>query len=239
MTPPYKETESHSQKLEFEKLLVRIRLYRTGLSITQSELATKLGLSLRTYQRVEQGLAPLEVEVLYKLAEVFEIPYKELAGPNYKKSDIEGVQFFKSLADVKEMSEDHKKDLTTLINSFYHAIEDEGIKVSELFRRPHFKNHPRPYYYSDAKWVWANKTTIKNYDPTQKGRVSVTRNLTDYKFIIKIWEVCYEEPKQFFVCDAEYDIPEVGLKTVRTLNYFDLLEGFPFQIGTVLTDPLI
>jgi len=55
----------------------RVKLYRTEANLTQTELAEKAELSLRTIQRIETGTVP-KGHTLRSIAKVFNIAPKEL-----------------------------------------------------------------------------------------------------------------------------------------------------------------
>ena len=60
------------------KVNERIKYYRKKLSITQSELAQKTGISLRALSNYETGLRKPPLEVLLKIADVLDISVVDL-----------------------------------------------------------------------------------------------------------------------------------------------------------------
>lgn len=234
MNPPLLMEEEKFKKKGFEKLLVRIKVYRAGCGLTQSEMAKRLNLSLRTYQRVEQGVAPLDIETLYQMASIFNVSYKTIAGPEYTTADLPNVQFYSNLESIEGINEDALQAFKSIIETFDKSLEVDRVSLSDLHKLKEFKDSPYPMYYSDPKWTWCNKSLRKAYDPTQKGRVSVMRNMSDFVFIIKLWEICYESPNRNFLSKTIHESPELGKFEVSTLNFFDLNEGFPFTRGMVL-----
>ncbi|MCR9203658.1 MAG: helix-turn-helix transcriptional regulator [Halobacteriovoraceae bacterium] len=234
MSPPFLMEEEKFKKKDFEKLLVRIKVYRAGNSLTQSEMAKRLNLSLRTYQRVEQGVAPLDIETLYQMANIYNISYKTIAEPKYTISDLPNVQFYPTLESIENINGELSQAFKSIIQTFDKSLQVEKKSLSDLHKLKEFKDSPLPLYYSDPKWTWCNKTLRKAHDPTQKGRVSVMRNMSDFVFIIKLWEICYDSPHRFFISKTIHETPEVRSVEVSTLNYFDLIEGFPFTRGLVL-----
>lgn len=234
MTPPFLVNQNQSKEKQFEKLLVRVRVYRAGNGFTQSEMAKKLGLSLRTYQRVEQGIAPLDIETLYSLCEVFDIPYKNIAGPEYKKADLPNVQFYSNLSEVPNLDPKMVESFKGIIDGLYKGVNEEKENLADLHKIKVFKDSSLPAYYSDPKWTWVNKSLRKDFDPSLKGRVSVMRNMSDFEFIIKVWELCYNSPKRVYTCQTIYEKEGTPISEVNTLNLFTLHEGFPFTIGTIL-----
>lgn len=72
---------------EFNKFLIRLKIYRAGLGFTQQDVAKHLNLSLRTYQRLEQGTAPIELDKVYLLSDLFDISYEKLTEPKYNEEE--------------------------------------------------------------------------------------------------------------------------------------------------------
>lgn len=222
---------------EFDKLLVRLRIYRMGKNLTQNEVAKKLDMSLRTFQRIEQGLAPLEVQVLHHLSKILEVPYEQLAGPYYTKKDLENVDFYSDLESIPEsflITETTKSEFLNLKESLFNSLEDRTLTITNLHKLPLFKNNSRAYYYSDQKWTWLNKVARGKDKQRPKGRISVMKNLSDFEFIVKLWEVCYESEEKYYICKTFHDLPGKGKMEAITLNYFHPYQGMPFTIGSIL-----
>lgn len=55
-----------------------IRHYRTKRSFTQLDLANKIGMSLRTYQRIELGETEPSISQLYRLSDVLNFKFEEI-----------------------------------------------------------------------------------------------------------------------------------------------------------------
>ena len=58
--------------------LLKIRLLRTALNISQYKIALALGIEQCTYSRIERGESPMHLEHLFGLASVFCVGFNEL-----------------------------------------------------------------------------------------------------------------------------------------------------------------
>jgi transcriptional regulator with XRE-family HTH domain len=65
------------------KHIVGLITARTNKGITQREMAERLGVKLRSYQRYEQGTRKLSLEKAIEISELLQIDIKNLSGRNY------------------------------------------------------------------------------------------------------------------------------------------------------------
>lgn len=66
------------EKICLEKILKTIKAIRVSESISQSEMAKRLGMSTSFYGRLERGNRTLSVEMLIKTAEAFDCDLSDL-----------------------------------------------------------------------------------------------------------------------------------------------------------------
>lgn len=66
------------EKICLEKILKTIKAIRVSESISQSEMAKRLGMSTSFYGMLERGNRTLSVEVLIKTAEAFDCDLSDL-----------------------------------------------------------------------------------------------------------------------------------------------------------------
>ena len=66
------------EKICLEKILKTIKAIRVSESISQSEMAKRLGMSTSFYGMLERGNRTLSVEMLIKTAEVFDCDLSDL-----------------------------------------------------------------------------------------------------------------------------------------------------------------
>lgn len=66
------------EKICLEKILKTIKVIRVSESISQSEMAKRLGMSTSFYGMLERGNRTLSVEMLIKTAEAFDCDLSDL-----------------------------------------------------------------------------------------------------------------------------------------------------------------
>ena len=218
----------------FSCLLIRLRIYRMGKQITQQEIADKLGVSIRTYQRLEQGLAPIEMSTLYKTAEVFDLSYDKLAGPVYTESDIPNVTFIESFENIPLAPNINPMEIQKTFSQLISLLRDGSYTPKELYKAQEFKNNAFELFYCEPAFTFYNKSLRKKNEPINKAKESTIKHLSDYEFLIRLWEVCYQKINHpWFLATTEHE--RFGQKLeVLTINHFIIHEGQPFNLGMVL-----
>ena len=222
----------------FSCLLIRLRIYRMGKQITQQEIADKLGVSIRTYQRLEQGLAPIEMSTLYKTAEVLDLPYDKLAGPVYTESDIPNVTFIESFENIPLAPNINPMEIQKTFSQLISLLRDGSYTPKELYKAQEFKDNAFELFYSEPAFTFYNKSLRKKMEPINKAKAkakeSTIKHLSDYEFLIRLWEVCYQKINHpWFLTTTEHE--RFGQKLeVLTINHFIIHEGQPFNLGMVL-----
>jgi transcriptional regulator with XRE-family HTH domain len=58
-------------------LLLKIRLLRLTLRVSQMEMANNLGIEQSTYSRMERGLSPMNISHLYAIAHFFRLHFDD------------------------------------------------------------------------------------------------------------------------------------------------------------------
>ncbi len=56
----------------------RIRVFRAMYSLTQEDLATRIGVTRRTINAIERGQYNPSIEVAFRLAQLFGVPIEEV-----------------------------------------------------------------------------------------------------------------------------------------------------------------
>jgi transcriptional regulator with XRE-family HTH domain len=210
---------------KFSCLLIRLKIYRMGKQITQQEVADKLGLSIRTYQRLEQGLAPIEMSTLYKLT-----------GPISTESDIPNVTFIESFENIPLAPNITPMEIQETFAQIISLLRDGSYTAKELYKAQEFKHNTFELFYSEPSFTFLNKSLQKMIEPINKAKAkeSNIKQLSDYEFLIRLWEVCYKRINSpWFLTTTEHE--KFGqMLQVLTLNRFIIHEGQPFNLGMVL-----
>jgi len=101
---PLEERKSLMEK--FQALLQDIKELRTECKFTQAEVAQKIGVSFRTYQRMESGESSLAIDQLHKILSLFKPKSNVLIGKYFSHSADEnsyGDYHFFQLSNENKM----------------------------------------------------------------------------------------------------------------------------------------
>lgn len=141
---------------EIRLLRQKIRFLRIARGLTQNQLAAQLGSSLRTYQRLENGTSPLDVQALMHLAHIFETSFYDLTNPFIEKSELSNVDIFKKPDELFEHSGLAGEE-KNLIHKVVEKTLQGQLELEKVEKLPSFKLSNLPIYFSDLK-----KTTINH-----------------------------------------------------------------------------
>lgn len=107
-----------------EQIGQRVREIRTSLGLTQQEVAEKAGLGLNTVSRIERGQQGVNFENIARIADSFDVPFRDFCDIESKTSDVRKEGQLKALI---EMLEDAPPDKLALIYELVESVyEWEG-----------------------------------------------------------------------------------------------------------------
>ncbi len=219
---------------DFTRFLIRLKIYRSGRQITQQKMANELGISLRSYQRLEQGVVPLDAVHLEKICEMLKVSYEQLMDPCHKEEEFEKVKFYDSLNELIEAEGLHKElgTFSQTIGDLHKAVFEENLPITELSKHPSFVDSPAHLFYTTPSFSWVNPATVSSYDPSSPSKLSAVNNMDDLEDVIKVWEHCYEHKNAWYTMRA--DTTHKG-QTMIIYNacHFSLYDGLPFVIGQI------
>lgn len=117
-----------SLQRSLDRILLKIRQCREAAKLSQSEVAEKLSIGLRTYQRIENGEVSCDISFLYRFSEVLNINFIDLVTPyppakkmiTLYKSEIE-IKSFEALPFIQK----------TNFNSWVKRFEKDLLKLGE------------------------------------------------------------------------------------------------------------
>ncbi len=205
-----------------QRLQIKIRLARIAAKKTQQEIAKNLGVSLRTYQRVEAGKAPLDVETLYKLAAIYQMSFLTLTSPEIKAEDCKGFKFYDCEKKLLSLPEVDDRLLNKVVEHFTEnpKSDDQVLRVSSnsLITSPEFNHHEKPLFVSDVKTTMANKELLKQAEDTPASPWDLSKNLISLGAYIKAWEVALREQFAGFLLEAERESGKVEKHINLILN---------------------
>ena len=206
-----------------ERLSIKIRLYRTSLNITQQEMATKLGLSLRTFQRIETCQSPIDMTIIYKICECYDIPFFDLVNPDIKREELADGNFFSSVEDFeKEDFFSDKPDFIALKDKVIDLVKKDPAKITMVSDLPEFENSPYYLYVCNLHFAVGNaKTRAITGLPDDKYRTLKT--FKDASIMIKSWDICLKYKDPAFKLLSEHETDKAQLK-IMGYSYFDFNE---------------
>lgn len=216
---------------DISRLLVRLKIYRLAKQLTQEQLASDIGISIRTFQRLEQGLAPLEMSILYKICEALKVPYESLGDPTYTQEDIPNVTFFENPEDIQ--IKQNPLQIQQAFEETLAHLKNGTHQLANLYQAPVFNNNPLELFYSSPCFTWSNTSLRKSLKPNLPIKIQSINVLSDYEFIIRLFEVCYKRDNPWFLSTTEHRLEGKEIK-VTTLNNFHFFEGLPLNFGAVV-----
>lgn len=141
-------------------LRTKIRFFRISRGLTQCEISSKLGLSLRTYQRIENGSSPLDVQTLMAIADIFNLSFYEMSNPEVKLDELGDVEFFKDKASLFEHA-NLQPEVSSQIRTLVKRTKQGEIPLEKIETLEEFKAVPVPLFFSDLKKTATNSAFQK------------------------------------------------------------------------------
>lgn len=135
------EHKTKSQEIE-KHVGKKIKLFRQLKGLSQSEIASQLGITFQQFQKYESGKNRIPVSRLIKLAEIFNVNmtvffentvnvmFEDIMGknPNQLQEDVVPVQVHSQHSQkTQQYSESLNTDLENLVANF-KLIEDESVR---------------------------------------------------------------------------------------------------------------
>jgi transcriptional regulator with XRE-family HTH domain len=154
---------------DFTRFLIRLKIYRSGKEVTQQAMADHLGISLRSYQRLEQGIVPLDAQYLPKICEILNISYKQLMEPKHRDKEFNKVSFYGSLEELisREGLENKVSSLSQTICDMHKVVFEDKLPIRELAGHPSFVTSQDHLFYTTPSSAWVNPATVNSYNPTR------------------------------------------------------------------------
>src|SRR6185295_5646516 len=119
-------TQANNSSESGRKLFIgpRFRRLRQQLGLTQTEIASELGVSPSYVNLIERNQRPVTAQVLLRLAEAFEIDLKDLASGNEEQAFAELNEVFSDpLFRGIDLPKQEVQDLTHSSPGITHALQ--------------------------------------------------------------------------------------------------------------------
>lgn len=116
----------------------KIKRFREDIGLTQVEMADKLNIHVKTWQKIENGVTRLDIERLQQIANIFEIPIDDLINVeesvNIREVKNENNRIGLAIAGVtfNERSENETALYEKLLEEKDKTIEAQTKYIAEL-----------------------------------------------------------------------------------------------------------
>jgi len=171
----------------------RLALLRRFRSFSQQHVAQSIGVSLRSYQRIEYGERDLDVALIFKIAELFEVNATFFLNPNLPSDDY--LKSFRLAQSKIEQNSSEKRFLAQKILGLVQQFENGPI-ASPMIEQYLDKTI---YSAAGAKELDITKREIKCADVFETPDT-----------VILAFEVALQNPGQILITEATATIPDAG-----------------------------
>ena len=188
-----------SQKLFIDKVIIMLRHYREAAGLSQSEVAERLNIGLRSYQRYESGESVPSIDLVFLMSKVLNFKLKEMFCPDEMVSSMEGFKLF--TAGEEAQFKDDPAIVDSKLLDFFHSEEFrtilKGGDIKKMKEIPFFMDSTYPLSFSNPKTTILNpvaqKLTGFNHEvvPTPSGQTSP-------KELGYIWAVFLDNETAFY-----------------------------------------
>lgn len=128
--------------MEAHELLRKYRLIR---DMTQTELATKIGMTQSGYAKLERGEYKIDIEKWSQLVKALRVPYYFYDNPEEVAEDVEQQNMIYDwerlneiallFKDRKNLTENQKKIAIELFETAFHTIEKEKELIKQTLSK--------------------------------------------------------------------------------------------------------
>lgn len=116
----------------------KIKRFREDIGFTQIEMAEKLNIHVKTWQKIENGITRLDIERLQQISSIFEIPVEDLINTEDSvhikevKNENNRVGFAIAGVTINERSENETSLYEKLLEEKDKVIEAQTKYIAEL-----------------------------------------------------------------------------------------------------------
>lgn len=179
----------------------RLALLRRYRSFSQQHVAQKIGVSLRSYQRIEYGERDLDVSLIFKIAELFDVDANFFLNPNQSSPDY--LSSFKQAQKSIDRHTNEKKFLAQKVVSFVKQFAQGPIAS------PMLEQHIDKSCYSVAG-------AQELQGPTREYRCDkVVENPGQ---IILVFELALQKPQHIMITEAVVKFPDIGERHIICIS---------------------
>lgn len=193
-------------KTFLDKVIVLLRHYREAAGMSQSEIADRLKIGLRSYQRYESGESVPSIDLIYLLSKVLKFEMKDFFAP--EESELDGFKIytgtdrdnFLTLPEVKQSQ----------ILEFYQGPEYKKIlqsgDIKQIRNSSFFMNCPLPLAISSTKASVLNPAALK-LTGFNNDHVPTSTSVDDVKKLGLMWAKMMNFDEAYFEHTSETVFP--------------------------------
>ncbi len=187
-------------------------------------MATTLGLSLRTFQRIETGQSPIDMDIIYKICESYEIPFFDLVNPSIKADDLKEAQFFSDLETFKrENYFSDKAELVEMKNLILDVLKKDPSKLTAVINLPEFENSPHNLFVSNLHFTIGN-AKARSIGGLSEDKHRTVKTFKDASIMIKSWDIYLKNNYPGFKLISEHKTDKAQLK-IMAYNFCDYVDS--------------
>ncbi|MCF8059746.1 MAG: helix-turn-helix domain-containing protein [Bacteriovoracaceae bacterium] len=210
------------------RLKIKLRLIRQGLELTQEEVSSSLGISLRTFQRLESGQTPIDCATLYTFCSKYNIPFVELTRPDVTKDNCPNYTFFHSEKDFLSHPEVDEESFLK-VREKVKPIIDKNPNLIKTFNSSFFHSIETPLYVADLSMTVANNSLQKMSSITKESTWRTLSKWDNKIQRINAWDLCLMKGHIGFFANS---VLTNGSKKVSVRN-------FNWIIPSTISKPII
>jgi transcriptional regulator with XRE-family HTH domain len=108
-----------------------LRLFRTAKKLTAEYVAKKLGISKSTYSEIENNQKRINLEMVKKIATIFEVPHQQLTNfvPQQIFQSVNNSQIASTIAEQNQYNHDER-----LLNMFMNYLKSRDEHFEKLIQ---------------------------------------------------------------------------------------------------------
>ncbi|MFT6633264.1 MAG: DNA-binding XRE family transcriptional regulator [Bacteriovoracaceae bacterium] len=216
-----------------KKFRINLKHLRNANYFSQINVAKELQISTRGYQRIESGDSQPTLDLIFKIANIFNVEVSDLF--NYSNKDDSFVEISK--AKVKDLV--HGQEFLKQTYNLQKDYLNKEITSNESFldlvaRDDKFTSSELPLYVSDLLNVITNRPSAKVLARKPLIKMSIAAKWKEQKASISIINRIYGREEVFFKSTHVYQVDHKNTE----VNYCNFYKSFPngesFLTGLIL-----
>lgn len=218
---------SHSQKIFIDKVTVMLRCHREAAGMSQSELADRLKIGLRSYQRYESGESIPSIDIIYLISQILNFNLKDFFAPHELKDFVPGLRLFTGEREheFQELPNVRESNLLNFFNSpEYKQIVDSGdirnIRNCEYFMKSNF-----PMALSSPRGTILNPVAQKKTG-FHSDSISTSVGQNDPKHLAAIWGILMDHETLFFEQETTPTFPKGKFKMIARAAFSNVNQHY-------------